>query len=270
MFHEDFVPITSWKNAIMTTWQRAQFWALGRQADVVGFSIEPWATRYQSWFPQADVAHWPVGSNIPYVDIDRETARSQLGIDASAFVAGVFGTVHESRMVPFIRQAGEALSCNTSDFLILYVGPDGDTLCAALSDLPVYDAGALPAEEVSVHLTAMDLHLTPFSDGASTRRGSFLAGLQHGVPTLSTEGPLTDPMLKEAIETAFLLTPVDRPEAFEEAALSLLADPSRRVQIGKAGQHFFDNCFRWDKVARKVSNSLVGHPTSEPPDPASI
>ena len=32
----------------MTTWQRAQFWALGALADHVFFSIDPWVQKYQA------------------------------------------------------------------------------------------------------------------------------------------------------------------------------------------------------------------------------
>jgi hypothetical protein len=41
MVHEPFVPIENWRTAIMTSWQRWQLWATGRQADVLYVSIEP-------------------------------------------------------------------------------------------------------------------------------------------------------------------------------------------------------------------------------------
>jgi len=263
MFHEDFVPITNWKNAVMTTWQRAQFWALGREADVVGFSIQPWTKKYRSWFPQAEVAHWPVGSNIPFEDVSHASARHHLGLSDSTFVAGIFGSLHASRMIDWIRQAAGALQNRTDDFLLLYVGPNGSVLQQSIRDVRIHDAGPLPAAEVSLHLSAMDIHLAPFIDGASTRRGSFLAGLQHGVPTISTQGPLTDEMLAERNGNAFQLVPTSsNPEAFERATVGLCLDADCRDKMGSLAQRFFEEQFRWDTIAGRILDTLnTHHPT---------
>jgi hypothetical protein len=80
MVHEPFVPIESWKTAIQTSWQRWQLWKLGRSADLVLFSIEAWARRFQSWFPGQPVMHLPVGSNIPLVRTPESVIRARLGI----------------------------------------------------------------------------------------------------------------------------------------------------------------------------------------------
>jgi glycosyltransferase involved in cell wall biosynthesis len=256
MFHEDFVPATNWKNAVMTTWQRAQFWTLGRLADVAGFSIQTWATRYQSWFPNTDVAHWHVGSNIPHVGVSCATARDQLGINTSTFVAGIFGSLRSSRMMDWIRYATHALAHQAEDFTLLYVGPHGTVLKEALPDVRIRNAGPLPAEEVSIHLSAMDLHLAPFIDGVSTRRGSFLAGLQHGVPTVSTQGPLTDSMLEDENGNAFMLVPVDAPDGFKQVAIVLQTNPKRRQAMREQSQLFFERHFKWSLVADEILSSL--------------
>ena len=83
MAHEDFVPITNWRFAVMTIWQRAQFKALGQMADHIFFSIEPWTEKYQAWFPRKPVTHLPVGSNIPHVGPSRDEARRPAGYSGS-------------------------------------------------------------------------------------------------------------------------------------------------------------------------------------------
>jgi glycosyltransferase involved in cell wall biosynthesis len=260
MFHEDFVPVNSWQNAIMTTWQRAQFWALGRVSDLVAFSVEPWARRYQSWFPSTEIAHWPVGSNIPNEEVPYEDARSRIGLNDSTFVAGVFGSLHGARLVDWICEAARALQRETNDLTLLYVGPHGTALRKALPDLDVFDAGALPADQVSVSLSAMDLHLAPFVDGASTRRGSFLAGLQHGVPTVSTHGPLTDSLLMEKNGKAFRLTPSDDVDAFRQAVLELKSASGSRPAMRERAERFFDAHFEWDQIAGRIRSSLEASP----------
>ncbi len=257
MFHEDFVPITSWKNAVMTTWQRAQFWVLGALADQVFFSIEPWVRQYQSWWPGKPVYHLPVGSNIPFVKTERSEIRTELGIDDDTFVMGVFGSLHASRLVGHIRAAAEAVLRQTDDALLLYIGPHGDAFSAEMYGLPVLNAGRLPAEEVSRHFQAMDVHLAPFIDGASTRRGSFLTGLQHGVCSVSTSGPLTDEMLRDRQGDAFILPPVSDKPAFANSVVSCLMNQVRRQGIAVAGQRFYNRHLSFERAAERVMNALT-------------
>lgn len=257
MFHEDFVPVTSWKNVLMTTWQRAQFFALGRMADVVFFSIEPWVRRYRPWFPGAAVHHLPVGSNIPHVGISKAAARGRLGIDSSTFVAGVFGTLHASRLEHFIEAGVRAASGVQDDLAVLYVGPDGAALQETLGDLRVIDAGRLPAEDVSVHLAAMDVHLAPFVDGVSTRRGSFMAGIQHGVTTVGTRGPLTDELLTAEEGRAVLLSPVGDKMAYAEAVRRVAADEALRQSVGAEGQRLYRELFSWEVIAERLGKLIA-------------
>ena len=260
MAHEDFVPPTSLRWAIMTTWQRLQFWMLGRAADLIFFSIEPWARQYASWFPDTPVHHLPVGSNIPECAVSRSTARERLGFDDDQFVAGIFGTLRGSRPMSFLRRAVAAMDAAHPNLTVLYVGPDGAQLTTQhLEEAQVRDAGRLPAEDVSVHLTAMDLHLAPFTDGVSTRRGSFMAGLQHGVPTVSTQGKLTDPMLAACDGEAFTLASADNADAFAQAAVTLMHDASKRLRMGKAGKQLYEEAFAFDVIAEKFINVLYQH-----------
>jgi glycosyltransferase involved in cell wall biosynthesis len=259
MFHEDFVPVTSWKNAIMTTWQRGQFWMLGRLADHIFFSIAPWVEKYQSWFPGTPVHHLPVGSNMPLVEVKRDAIRRKLGFNDSTFVLGVFGSLHASRLLGHIRAAAEMVAHQNHDFSLLYIGPHGEAFQNVMGKFPVLNAGRLSAEDVSRYMQAMDVHLTPFIDGASTRRGSFMAGLQHGIPTVATQGPLTDDLLRNADGTAFYLAPVAHPDKFAKLVSALSQDASKRTTVGRAGQKFYNHHFSFDVV----SKTLLHHLSSE-------
>jgi glycosyltransferase involved in cell wall biosynthesis len=261
MFHEDFMPATTWKNTVMSTWQRAQFWGLGRLADHVFFSIGPWVQQYRSWFPETPVDHLPVGSNIPRVSAEGEAVRRKLGIEDETVVLGVFGSLHESRLLSHIRGAARAVRDDT-DVLLLYVGPDGEDFEDAMRGLPVLNAGRLPAGDVSRRFHAMDVYLAPFVDGASTRRGSFLVGLQHGIPSISTHGPLTDSMLLDPDRDAFILAPVEDPETFRRSAAALCREPARRRTIGMNARRFYSEHFRWDVLADRLLDRLRSHERS--------
>jgi glycosyltransferase involved in cell wall biosynthesis len=256
MFHEDFLPASSWKRALMSTWQRTQFWTLGHLADHVFFSIDPWVQQYQSWFPNTPVDHLPVGSNMPRVEADSGTVRRRLRIDEETFVMGVFGSLHESRLLSHIRAAAEAVRGKTDDVVLLYVGPHGEAFQQTMEGLPVHDAGRLPAPDVSRCFQAMDLLLAPFIDGVSTRRGSFMTGLQHGIPTVSTVGPLTDQLIREMDEEAVLLAPVEDTELFAQRALSLWRGSERRARIGSGGQRLYERRFTFDAAAKRLVDHL--------------
>jgi glycosyltransferase involved in cell wall biosynthesis len=257
MFHEDFIPASGLKSAVMSTWQRAQFWILGHLADVTFFSTEPWAEKYQSWFPSTPIYHLPVGSNIPCVDADPKQERERLGLPSNAFVIGVFGGAHPSRLLNYIRESVAACAALVSDCRVLYVGPHGDRVRNVLQDTaPLLDMGALPAEEVSRCFATMDVHLAPFKNGVSTRRGSFLVGLQHGVATLSCIGPQTGSLLRAQNGMSFSLSCHDQLDEYVRKACTLCLNHKERWKLGHAGQVFFLNHFSWPIIANRLLQML--------------
>jgi len=256
LFHEDFVPVTSWRFAVMTLWQRMQFWTLGRSADHVFFSISLWIEEYRSWFPNTPISHLPVGSNIPDAGASREEARRRFGIDEDALVAGVFGTGFMPDMLPFLTEAVEALRERHGRVDVLYAGTEGEALRAHLGAGELHDLGPLPAEDVSRCFAAMDVQLAPYPDGVSTRRGSCMVGLQHGVPVVSTNGTLTDAVFQEADGAALALAPADDPSAFARRAAALSEDAERREAMGRAGRRLYERAFDWPQLAERLLEAL--------------
>lgn len=252
MVHEAFVPIDSVKFAVMTTWQRWQLWQLGRCADKVLFSIEPWAKKFQRWFPKQRVDSLAVGSNIPLVSTNREAIRAELGISKDTVVLGYFGTTHVSRLLSWVRAAAEAILESGRQVLVLYVGPDRNVMNEVLAGVPHLTTGSLPANEVSRRFSAMDIHLSTFTDGISTRRGSFMTGIQHGIPTVATYGDSTGSDLIAQNGKAFLLTDAHSPDQFQKLVCSLAADPHKRETIGYEAKRFYAQNFAWERIAMEL------------------
>ncbi len=249
MAHEMFVPLTTWKFAAMSPWQRWQFWRLASDADVMFFSVGIWADKVRPFRRGRPTLHLPVGSNIPRVPISRAEARARLGIAEDTIVLGLFGSAHVSRMLDWVRDAARAVCAAGHDTLLLYVGPDGATVRDTCVGIPLIADGPLPPDEVSVRLSAMDIHLTPFTDGVSTRRGSFVAGLQHSVTTVGTKKHNTDQFLLQEDGTAFMLVASHKRQQFIDTVCSLAADPAARNDLGQAGQDLFQRKFVWPQVA---------------------
>jgi glycosyltransferase involved in cell wall biosynthesis len=256
MFHEDFVPPINWKFVIMRIWQRWQFRALGRLADAVLFSIDPWVRRYRSWFPDKPVIHLPVGSNIPRVAIGLRQAKARLGIGDDCVVLGVFGAIHASRNIPWLQAAINTAERSGREAVLLYIGPDASRARELVAHIPVIAEGPLPPDEVSRRLAAVDVYLAPFSDGVSTRRGSMMAGLQHGLATVGTRGELTDAMLGAEDGKALLLSDVGSVDAFARNVITLLADAHLRRRLGAAAQALYQREFAWPRIADRLLSAL--------------
>jgi glycosyltransferase involved in cell wall biosynthesis len=256
MFHEDYMPVSSFKFAVMTTWQRLQFWMLGRLADVAFFSTEPRARKYESWFPETPVHHLPVGSNIPFGHYDTMKERSHIGIGTDDFIIGLFGSAHPSRLLSHVNAAASTCAGDMENCTVLYVGPDGDEVRGVLDRVPVYDAGPLSSEEVSRHFATMDLYLAPFENGVSARRGSFLTGLQHGVPTITTCGSETGPFLGSQASTSFVAPPSNNQELFVRRVEELAHSSDARHTVGSNGQKLYKEHFSWPTIADTVLRTL--------------
>ncbi len=252
MVHEPFVPIITPQFAVMATWQRWQLWRLGQTADVVFFSIDPWAKRFGRWFPGKPALHLPVGSNIPRVPITRQEARARLGIREDAVILGLFGTASSGRMLDRATESLTALRSAGIPAQVLYVGPHQAAICAALGSESVIAGGPYPAEEVSRRLFAMDIYLAAYIDGVSTRRGALMAALQHGIAAVGTRGPLTDALLEQEAGQAFLLADVADPPAFRAAVSSLAENVELRQQLGQEALDLHEREFAWANIASRL------------------
>jgi glycosyltransferase involved in cell wall biosynthesis len=118
---------------------------------------------------------------------------------------------------------------------ILLLGTFGAEFRATLGTLSselsarTHATGTLAADNLSSHLSACDLMVQPYPDGASARRSSLIAALAHGRPVLTTIGPATDSCWSDSGAVALL--------SHDAAALArgvedLLADPARRSCYG--------------------------------------
>ena len=257
MVHETFVPFgVNWKFRVMSLWQRPQFAVIARTADVLFFSIDAWAKTFGRKFPGKPVLHLPVGSNIRHAPTSRAEARARLDIADDVLVIGVFGGMHISRLMDWVRRAAEAVSATGRPMLVLHIGPDSDAVRALLGPLPVRADGPLPPEEVSRRFAAMDLHLAPFVDGVSTRRGSVMTALQHGIATVGTRAQHTDAVFQEANGSALLLAEASAPDQFVGDVLRLAEDAALRARVGQGGQRLYEQEFDWPVIAGRMLATL--------------
>jgi glycosyltransferase involved in cell wall biosynthesis len=255
MVHEPYVPMVSWKWALMGAWQRAQLEAVRLGAAVVFASIETWARQLRARRPFRPALHLPVGSNLPDGRHARATMRERLKIADDEIALATFTTGVSGRVFGHAVQAANALAAKSGTAVLLHLGAGAPSPEGLANSVRVYQPGRLASEEVACWLSAADLFLAPFVDGVSTRRGSMMAALQHAVPVVGTAGPLTDGILARASE-ALTLVPVDRPDLFADAALKLAESRDVAKSRGRAGRALYTATFDWPVIAGRVLLAL--------------
>lgn len=213
----------------------------------------------------------PIGSNIPVSppqSYDRADWRARLGVQPGDVLVAYFGLVSRSKGLDVLI---DALGQLPEHMRLLVVG--GTATAAADRDYAeelrrridaqglrrrMIITGHCAAEEVSAHLLAADLGALPFADGASLRRGSLLALLAHGVPTVTTHGhdhvprvrlPAASFVLRPLVdgESALLVPPSDA--AALAGALLRLADQLALRERLAAGGRAWATQFAWQTIA---------------------
>ncbi len=223
----------------------------------------------------------PIGSNISTAlpaDYNREAWRASLGVSPREILLCYFGFLNESKVgETLIRALWELSTQNRQVKLIMVGGQVGDSdptnvaylerIKALIETLSLGDhviwTGFTSDEVVSAHLMAADICILPYRDGASFRRGSFMAALSHGLPIVTTRGPRTvtaaelgdvagDADLPTLVDGEnVLLVPPDDPSSVARAVIRLIANPALRQRLGTAARIVAQD-FTWDAIARRT------------------
>lgn len=208
----------------------------------------------------------PIGPNIMPARIDplrvaEERVRLRgSGASQADLVIGFFGVLYASKRPDILLRTLAALHRRGRRARLLVCGDflwdkpqDREAFFALARQIGVFewlefrgridDEGALMAT-----LSAADVFLLPFTDGISTRRGSFLAVSQIATPLVSTRPERADefddtPALRAKIESgATVLCPVD-------ASADAFADAVLQAHRDRAAAFGVDLSALWDEAA---------------------
>lgn len=248
----------SWRQNVPALIHRLMTAILLRAASRVWVSTPRWEGRLRPYAFGRDMSfEWlPVPSNIPVVEDSAgiRALRKQYA-PQSCPIIGHFGTYGPS-VTPALDPILSALEGNPLTCQILLVGAGSDEYRnrlqrkhSALASR-VHATGALAPEDLSRHLSACDLLIQPFVDGVSGRRTSFMAGLRHGKPILTTTGPATEPLW--AGSGAAALVPIGDTGAFVAAIESLCADENQRMCMAAAAKKLYQERFDLSHVIARL------------------
>ena len=269
-FHDLRVPYLFPKAGALREWANR----LMARASHVAIATNPDdAARLRDWGVRR-VRLIPIGSNIrnsPPAGYRREEWRAVHGLGPDTTLLAYFGFLNSSKGLDDLLRALRILR-EEGDYRLLMVGGglgSSDSTNASTSaaldklagELGIRErliwTGYLPPQEVSAALLASDLAALPFADGASFRRGSLLAILEHALPlitTLSIRNPqsaIRNPHWPNLVhgKNALLVPPGD-PQALAASIRRLAADPHLQAELS-AGARQLAPFFRWEAIAKQ-------------------
>ena len=203
-FHDLLVPYLFPKAGPVREWANR---LLARTASAAVATNPTDAARLRSW----GVRHLeliPIGSNIrndPPPDFNRQQWRSQRGISDDTTLLAYFGFLNSTKGLDSLLRALATLQARAPGrYRLMMVGgglgasdptnrATAQSLDALANDLGIAGTllwtGYLEPRQVSAALLSADMAVLPFADGASFRRGSLLAVLEHALPLITTQGP---------------------------------------------------------------------------------
>ncbi len=251
MFHEYAYPI-GWRqwphHNLMGVVTRAMGRLLVERADRVFVSTPAWL-RFPPLSKRAGAgAAWlPVPSNLP-VSVEPDAVRSvraRVAPGDRKVVIGHFGT-YAPGITALLRKALPPLLRADPARVLLLVGRGGTRFRAELvrggaDEGRVASTGGLPALETALHLRACDVLVQPYQEGATTRRGSLMAGLALGLPIVTNEGGLSEPIWRDGGAVALASDPSHA--AIAAAAESLLRRPAEWGDLGRRAAALYETRF---------------------------
>ncbi len=195
--------------------------------------------------PQAALI--PIGSNILSAlpaDHDRQAQRSKARAATGDLLLAYFGFLNHSKGVDTLIAALAALRADDIPARLVMIGgrvgssdPTNATYAVRIDEqiehlglaAYVHWTGFVADEAVAAWLDAADVVVLPFRDGASYRRGSLMAAIQHARPIVTTQPVVDIPTFRDGEN--MLLVPPDKPSALVTTLRRLNADPDLRQRL---------------------------------------
>lgn len=253
--HEPFVVLPGLRYTLMGAVQRFQLKVLMRLADTVLATSASWVPVLEQVSRGQSVAVIPAGSNMPDKRAARAAARASLGTSVQTLVVATFGMTHPQQMVGHAAAALEAALNDGHEIVFVSLGHVSDDLPTTHPRLKIVRPGAQEACALARLLAAADIFLAPYADGASTRRTTLMAALQHGLCVVTTAGEERSPGALG--ERAVAAVPVADRNGFSALCRTFAGDPGARRQAGLAARDAYEQNYSWEALAEGFVRAIT-------------
>jgi len=240
-----------------------------RTADLILTTNADDHARVAKWPVRGRHALVPIGSNVPDAPpagYDHAAWRAAHSIPPEARLLAYFGFLNQSKGGRVLLDALGRLRAEGRDARLVMiggrVGASDPTNAAYLADFEADAAarglagalswtGHVPPAEVSAWLRAADVAVLPYADGASYRRGSLMAALEHGAPIVTTRPAPTGGELPALVDgQSALLVAAGDGEALARAVGAVVDDKGLAARLS-SGARAVAAHFGWDAIAAR-------------------
>lgn len=208
----------------------------------------------------------PIGSNIQGKQLnheERKAVRSRLGYAADDLVLAYFGFFNRSKGGITLIETLHRLAAQGRNVHLLMigerVGASDPTNYAYLQDVEgriaslglserVRWSGRLSDEAVAESLNACDVLVMPYTDGASLRRGTLMAGLVNGCAIVTTTPQTPLPDFQD--DRDWLTVPPNDAESTAQAVLRIADDPVLAATL-RANARQRSRLYGWESIAAR-------------------
>jgi glycosyltransferase involved in cell wall biosynthesis len=208
----------------------------------------------------------PIGSNIEgrvFSPAERQARRSARGFTEDDLVVGYFGFLNRSKGgLMLVRTLKRLVHAGRSARLLMIgerIGSHDPTNVDTMRevealirhfDLEAYIqwTGQESSAEVSADLALCDVLLLPYTDGASLRRGTLMAGLAHGCAIVTTQPEAPLPELVGGRDVLYVAPEDDAAAA--QAVLQLADNPALAAGL-RARAYAASMKFTWATIAQQ-------------------
>ena len=259
MVHEPFYPWRLWDKPtrwLLAAGQRRMMQMLLKASSRVYISIPAWELLLRPFAKsESQPMTWlPVYSTIPIVENKEAVAATRRHIvKENQLVIGSFGTFGGDIGRDTFEIFFKLLSKN-ANIAGLLLGRGGERVAQSLYEKNasfknrLFAPGSLSAEEISIHLQACDLLVQPYPDGISSRRTSAMAGIAHGLPVITKQGFLSEPIWSETNCVALS----DDISGFVKIAENLLDQANERAALGERARTTYEKYFSLSRTIREL------------------
>jgi glycosyltransferase involved in cell wall biosynthesis len=251
MFHEVMFPQRAGQSInqkALAAVTRLMAFLTARSASSIFVATPTWQRMLRQYAGVKGDASWlPVPSNIPVINdptgVSALRCRYASGDDV---ILGHFST-YPNHIAETLAALLPVVLADHSSTVAVLIGANSCRFRAALIDRHpeitqrLYATGILGAEDLSRTISACDLMIQPYGDGASTRRTTLMAGLAHGRAVVTNAGLSTESLWAET--GAVALTPAGDIDSMRTEVARILADETHRNRYSQAAIQLYAQRF---------------------------
>ncbi len=210
----------------------------------------------------------PIGSNILDAlpeNFNPATWREKAGAQESDFLLAYFGLINSSKGLDTLLTALAALRGDGIPARLVLIGDVGssdptnlayaehlDQQITVMGLAPYIDrTGFIDEVSVGAFLTASDVTVLPFLDGASYRRGSLMAAIRYGCAIVTTTPQTAIPAFLDGDNMLFV--PPGNSKVLAQTLRQLAEQPDLRIRLQKQAALLAGE-FTWGHIARSTIN----------------